>query len=88
MQLEGSSGITIMNGYRFRNALGLRDTLFTITREVTPDGRVAEFTFRGRGWGHGVGLCQTGAYGMARAGRSYEEILKTYYQGTELRKAY
>jgi len=50
-----------MNGYRFRNALGLRDTLFTITREVTPDGRVAEFTFRGRGWGHGVGLCQTGA---------------------------
>jgi stage II sporulation protein D len=88
MQIVGSRGTATMNGYRFRNALGLRDTLFTITRELTPDGRPAKFTFRGRGWGHGVGLCQVGAYGMARAGRSYEEILKTYYPGTELRRAY
>ncbi|NWG12570.1 MAG: SpoIID/LytB domain-containing protein [Acidobacteria bacterium] len=88
IELVGRRGSTIMNGYRFRGAIGLRDTLFTIAREEAPDGSIESFTFNGRGWGHGVGLCQVGAYGMARAGRSYEEILKTYYQGVELRKAY
>jgi stage II sporulation protein D len=68
--------------------LGLKDTLYTITRELNPDGTIASFTFHGRGYGHGVGLCQVGAFGMARAGRSYEEILKHYYQGVEIRKAY
>ena len=38
----------------------------------------------GRGWGHGVGMCQWGARGMALKGLSYEEILKHYYPGTEL----
>jgi len=88
MQIIGSRGSAEMNGYSFRNALGLRDTLFTITRTQNPDGSIASFIFNGRGWGHGVGMCQVGAYGMARAGRSYEEILKTYYQGVEIRKAY
>jgi len=71
-----------------RNALGLRDTLFRITRERDPEGLIASFAFHGRGWGHGVGLCQVGAYGMAKAGRSHEEILKTYYQGVTIAKAY
>jgi stage II sporulation protein D len=66
----------------------LRDTLYTLTRSRADDGTIAGFTFDGRGWGHGVGLCQTGAVGMARAGRSFEEILKTYYTGIELRKIY
>lgn len=88
MQIIGSRGSTEMNGYSFRSALGLRDTLFTITRVQNPDGSIASFTFNGRGWGHGVGMCQVGAFGMARAGKSYEEILKTYYQGVEIRKVY
>ena len=88
VELIGSRGTNTMNGYRFRGALGLRDTLFTITRAVSPDGKIESFTFQGRGWGHGVGLCQVGAYGMARAGRTWEEILGTYYQGVEIRKAY
>ena len=66
----------------------MRDTLFTIERSKNPEGLIENFTFRGRGWGHGVGLCQVGAYGMARAGRSFEQILKTYYTGVELKKAY
>jgi stage II sporulation protein D len=88
LELVGSRGTTTVNGYKFRGALGLRDTLFTITRTVSPDGRIESFTFQGRGWGHGVGLCQVGAYGMARAGRTWEQILETYYQGVEIRKAY
>ncbi len=88
LEVVGSRRSVLVNGYKARNALGLRDTLFTIQRVHDPSGKVESFTFNGRGWGHGVGLCQVGAYGMARAGRTYEEILKTYYQGVELRKAY
>ena len=88
IQLSGTRGSVTLNGYRVRNALGLKDTLFTIKREYNPDGSIASFTFHGHGSGHGVGLCQVGAFGMARAGHSYEEILKTYYQGVEIRKAY
>jgi stage II sporulation protein D len=88
MQVLGSRGSVVLNGYKVRNALGLRDTLFTITREHSPDGSIANFRFHGRGWGHGIGLCQVGAFGMARAGHGYEEILKTYYQGVQIRNAY
>jgi stage II sporulation protein D len=40
--------------------------------------------FEGSGWGHGVGLCQWGAYFMAKQGYSYEQILKHYFPGSEL----
>ena len=46
------------------------------------------FTFIGQGNGHGVGLSQWGAHGMALEGHSYEDILKYYYQGIELKKLY
>lgn len=88
LEIIGSRGSVVVNGYKARGALGLKDTLYTLSRTHSEDGAVASFTFDGRGWGHGVGLCQIGAVGMARAGRSAEEILKTYYQGVELRRAY
>ncbi len=43
-----------------------------------------EASFKGRGLGHGVGLCQWGARGMAEAGKKFPEILKHYYPGAEL----
>jgi stage II sporulation protein D len=88
IQAVGSRKSVVLNGYQVRNALGLKDTLYTLTRERSPDGSVSAFRFQGRGSGHGIGLCQVGAFGMARAGRTYEEILKTYYQGVQIRKAY
>ncbi len=48
--------------------------------EKTPEG----FTFRGHGWGHGVGLCQIGAAVMAEKGFTYEQILAHYYPGAIL----
>lgn len=86
--VTGSRSSIKINGYKVRNALGLKDTLYTLTREYGPDGSIASFTFHGHGFGHGIGLCQVGAFGMAQAGHSYEEILKTYYQGVEIRKAF
>lgn len=41
-------------------------------------------TIVGHGWGHGVGMSQWGAYGMAKLGKSYQEILQFYYDGTDL----
>jgi stage II sporulation protein D len=41
-----------------------------------------KYTFTGKGWGHGVGMSQEGAKGMAKAGFTYEQILKYYYTGT------
>lgn len=47
----------------------------------------AVFVVSGRGWGHGVGMSQYGAYGQAQAGRSHEQILGHYYTGTTIGKA-
>jgi peptidoglycan hydrolase-like amidase len=44
----------------------------------------ARFVFTGRGYGHGVGMSQWGAQGMALSGKSAEEILKHYYPGIEI----
>ena len=46
------------------------------------------YTFSGEGWGHGVGMSQYGAKGMADAGFSFDEILTHYYTGTHLELAY
>ena len=76
-------GTLTLSGLEIRFALGLPESLFNVVAGTDADGgRV--FTFYGRGWGHGVGLCQTGAFGMALAGRTYREILAHYYPGTEV----
>jgi stage II sporulation protein D len=59
----------------------LPSTDFSIRIE---DGKVV---FDGRGWGHGVGLCQWGAFEMARQGKDYREILEHYYPRTMLKQA-
>jgi stage II sporulation protein D len=52
------------------------------------DGMVEHLTIHGGGWGHGIGMCQVGALGRARAGQHYDEILRTYYTNTEIEKLY
>jgi len=88
LEIVGTSGTAHVRGGRIRSALGLREQLFVIDREFDDSGRVNEFVFIGRGWGHGVGMCQVGAYGLARQGWSAEQILKTYYSGIELTRMY
>ncbi|HXY40128.1 MAG TPA: hypothetical protein VEQ10_10670, partial [Vicinamibacteria bacterium] len=79
----GSKGELLLRGLRIRWALGLRENLFVIEREAGPAG-IARFVFTGKGWGHGVGLCQVGAFGMAQAGATYDAILRHYYSGVSL----
>ncbi len=67
---------------KIRRALSpshLKSSAFSVERD--PAGA---FVLRGRGWGHGVGLCQIGAAVMAARGRDYRQILLHYYPGTDV----
>lgn len=87
-EITGTTGRATVPALRLRTLMSLRDSLFSYDIERNADGAVVGATFFGRGWGHGVGMCQVGAYGMALAGAGYEEILKKYYTGIELQKLY
>lgn len=85
--LERSSGGTIkrirignkeFSGREIRELFGLRSANFTI------ETRGKDMNFITRGYGHGVGMSQWGANGMAKEGSTYDEILKYYYQGVSL----
>jgi stage II sporulation protein D len=81
LRVVGSEGELDLRGQRVRLGLGLRESLFVLHRETGPQGEVERFVITGKGWGHGVGLCQVGASGMARVGASFQDILKHYYTG-------
>ena len=67
----------------------LRSNLFKVDVRRDPATRRAlAVVVSGAGSGHGVGLCQTGAVGMALAGRDAEAILAHYYPGAEIRRLY
>ncbi|MDD2181267.1 MAG: stage II sporulation protein D [Bacilli bacterium] len=73
-------GNKVYTGVEFRTLLGLRSADFDITFE---NGKVVFTTF---GFGHGVGMSQYGANGMANDGYNYKEIMSHYYPGTTLKK--
>ena len=66
----------------------LPSTLFDLKIERGTDGSIQRIIAQGRGNGHGVGMCQTGAIGMARKGYSYKDILMHYYPGVKITKGY
>jgi len=84
LKVKGRKRDFILRGLEVKSALGLKDSLFILDREFDRRGRVESFDFIGHGWGHGVGLCQTGAYGLAREGKPFESILKTYYYDVDV----
>jgi stage II sporulation protein D len=76
-----SDGTLTIKSNDLRKSLGwsrLPSTNFTFTRDNSA------FTFEGKGYGHGVGLCQWSALEMARDGKNYKEILSFFYPGTVL----
>jgi stage II sporulation protein D len=75
--------IVHLAGLPVRWSLGIPDNLFTFEKSKDPDG-MDRYTFFGKGWGHGVGMCQSGAQGMAMRGYKAEEIVKHYYTGIEI----
>jgi stage II sporulation protein D len=88
IEVIGADGRSRLRGFQIRNALGLKENLFVIDRETDDEGRAVAFVFTGRGWGHGVGMCQTGAAGLAKDGYSYTSILQKYYTNVKVQKMY
>lgn len=62
----------------------LNSTAFKVQVATGRDGAVSQLVLRGTGYGHGVGMCQWGAIGRARAGQDFRTILRTYYPGTSV----
>lgn len=73
---KGSKTVACGN---FRSAFGLKSCKITKLSL-----RKKDVLFKGRGSGHGVGMCQDGANGMAKAGKNYKDILKKYYPGAKI----
>ncbi len=87
--VRGTAGETTVRRDAIRNRLGgLRSNLFIVEPKLGPDGYPEGFIFSGAGWGHGVGMDQSGAAGMAAAGYDFSEILAHYYRGAELVQRY
>jgi len=82
--ITGTKKSVTMNAYKFRLAVDAWKIKSVTFDSIKKDGD--KFVFKGRGWGHKVGLCQWGAEGMAKAGKNYAQILEYYYPGTKLEK--
>jgi stage II sporulation protein D len=65
----------------------LPSTYFSVDAEHDADGRLLRVTIRGNGNGHGVGMCQWGAVGRARAGQDFRTILRAYFPGVTVEPA-
>jgi stage II sporulation protein D len=82
VEIKGGEGVSVvLTGKDFRQVVGpnsLRSTKFDVYIKGN------NLVFEGYGWGHGVGMCQWGALGMAKKGKKYDEILKYYYPGSEI----
>ena len=78
MKVTGDRGTATISGKKLRQALDLRSTLF----RVSTDG--SNLKVKGRGFGHGLGLSQWGAYYLAKKGVNYHQILAHYYQNANL----
>ena len=76
----------------------LKSSCFEVEKLVLPpsaeaaaeehDAEAITFVLHGRGWGHGVGLCQIGAAVIGESGKDYHEILTHYYKNADIRKTY
>jgi stage II sporulation protein D len=93
LAIVGRNGRTVVSGQAIRRVLSpleggpLRSNDFTI-RISRSGGRIERVDIDGRGNGHGVGMCQWGAIGRARAGQDYRTILASYFPGTEIQRVY
>ena len=88
IRIKGSrKSITIENDLEIRKALSnnsLYSSCFVLDKVSSGYGIPQKFIIKGAGWGHGVGMCQTGAAIMALKGKKYQQILRHYYQNTTI----
>ncbi|MFN3550784.1 MAG: SpoIID/LytB domain-containing protein [Endomicrobiia bacterium] len=87
IKIVGSDKTIILNKeHKIRNivANSLKSSSFIIEYNKNNDC----YYFWGAGWGHGVGMCQSGVCGLAENGKNYTEIIQHYFRNTEIKKLY
>ncbi len=85
--VEGEFGTKELKGDNIRSFLGgIRSNLIWIEPQFNLKGWPEEFLIYGGGWGHGVGMCQVGTYGLAQAGKTWEQILEHYFPKGSVQK--
>ncbi|EPX55674.1 hypothetical protein D187_009285 [Cystobacter fuscus DSM 2262] len=90
LTVAGERGVTQVRGeLNIRRLFGmLNSSMALVDEERDAEGHLLGWHFRGGGWGHGVGMCQTGAIGRAEAGQRYQDILRFYFNGAEVAPIY
>lgn len=90
LRIEGDKGTArVLRELPVRRRFGnLKSGLFVVDEERTADGALVAVVLRGAGFGHGSGMCQQGAIGMAEAGATYRDILAHYYNGAVVRRVF
>jgi len=86
IKIEGEKGARMIKAAVLRKAIGYTKLFSTLFEVFEPE--EGKFLFLGRGSGHGVGMCQWGARGLALDGKSHSEILLYYYPGCAIINAY
>ncbi|MFL5524559.1 MAG: SpoIID/LytB domain-containing protein [Gemmatimonadaceae bacterium] len=89
LAVQTTSGTYTLKGNDIRFVLrdpkgAILNSTFIDVQESKANGEVSGLTVSGRGYGHGIGMCQWGAIGRARAGQDFRTILETYYPGTTI----
>ncbi|MBM4283256.1 MAG: SpoIID/LytB domain-containing protein [Deltaproteobacteria bacterium] len=90
LRVEGTSQTArVLRELPVRKRLkNLRSGLFVVDEERDADGALVAVVLRGAGFGHGAGMCQQGAIGMAEVGAGYRDILRHYYAGAEVKQVF
>jgi len=92
IEIIGTKGRkTIKNELKIRKLFAyspLRSSKFIVETACDKKGRPRFFMFIGAGFGHGVGMCQSGAYGMAREGQNHGQIINHYFKGAQISSLY
>ena len=86
--LVGDGAIRSMFSGRLGSTTALPSSTFVIDPEVDGNGKLLGWQLSGAGWGHGVGMCQRGAWNHALQGWDARKIIAWYYRGVEIRKLY
>ncbi len=81
-RLVTETGEVEISGVNFRKNIGWDELPSTMITSLDRDGNV--YVFEGKGYGHGVGMCQWSALEMAKEGKDYREILSFFYPGTTI----
>lgn len=90
VRIVGTQGdLVVQREWPIRQLFGLiKSGMFVVAPIMDKQQLVVGFHFKGGGWGHGVGLCQIGATGMAEQGYDYRQILSHYYGGAKVFSLY